>query len=306
MIDPQWPRASNWLAGEAESPSLLVVGVPSSKASIGRSRADLAPLEVRERLDRFSTYHGELGVDLGGVPVRDMGNWPVSELDMDELVEGVTDLAADLPSAPLTVYLGGDNAITRPLVAALGDDLSGVGLITFDAHHDVRDLGNGPTSGAPIRGLIEEHGLPGGNVVQIGIHSFANSRPYREYCDAVGITTVTVDQVSRIGMKTAIDVALSQLSATCPRIYVDVDIDVLDRVFAPACPGARPGGLDVRQLAEGVARCAAHPAVVAMDFVEVDPTADLAHQTLDTMAHLFLTAAAGLASRPTTPAATRT
>lgn len=278
----------------------MVVGVPSSKASLVPSRADLAPLDVRHRLDRFSTFHGELGVDFADVAVRDVGNWPVSELDMVPLVGEVMRLAKTLPDAPLTLHLGGDNAITRPLVASRSDDLSSVGLITFDAHHDVRVLNNGPNNGTPIRGLIEEHGLPGGNVVQIGIHSFANSAEYRSYSDRVGITTVTVDQVERIGVRAAVDVALNQLSATCDSIYVDVDVDVLDRAFAPACPGARPGGLTVRQLSQGVARCAAHPAVRAMDFVEVDPSIDVDHQTLDVLAHLLLTAVAGYASRNAT------
>jgi formiminoglutamase len=285
------------MTGEATDPTVVVVGVPSSRASLTESRADLMPLEVRHRLDRFSTYHGELGIDFGAVPVRDMGNWPVSELDMVPLVGEIMRLAEGLPEARLKLFLGGDNAITRPLVAAASNDLASIGLITFDAHHDVRVLDEGPTNGTPIRGLIEDHGLPGGNVVQIGIHSFANSSEYRHYADQAGITTVTVDQVDRIGMRAAVDVALSQLSASCDSIYVDVDLDVLDSAFAPACPGARPGGLTVRQLAQGVARCAAHPWVTAMDFVEVDPTADLNHQTLDVTAHMVLTAVAGFASR---------
>ncbi|HUG32168.1 MAG TPA: agmatinase family protein [Acidimicrobiia bacterium] len=297
MPDPHWPTAGVWLAGEASDPNLVVVGVPSSRASLFPARSDLAPLEVRERLYCFSTFHGEMEVDLDQIAVRDMGNWPVSEIDMDDLVEDIVDLAGTLPDAELTVFLGGDNAITRPLVASLSDDLSTVGLITFDAHHDVRSLESGPNNGTPVRGLIEEHGLPGANVVQIGIHSFANSAHYRAYCEEAEITTLTVSQVDQIGMPAAVDIALSRLSASCEVIYVDVDIDVLDRAFAPACPGARPGGLTVRQLAEGVARCAAHPAVRAMDLVEVDPTADIAHQTVDVMAHLLLTAAAGLAGR---------
>jgi formiminoglutamase len=286
-----------WLTDESSQPEVLVVGVPSSRASIGRSRADLAPLEVRHRLDRFSTFHGELGVDFSAVAIRDMGNWAVSELDMASMVTEVTRLAGNLPSAELKLFIGGDNAITRPLVAAEEADLSKVGVITFDAHHDVRSLRDGPTNGTPIRGLIEGHGLPGRNVVQIGIHSFANSAHYSKYSNEVGITTVTVEQVERIGMKAAVDVALNQLSGFCEIIYVDVDVDVLDQAFAPACPGARPGGLTVRQLSAGVARCAAHEAVTAIDFVEVDPTADVNHQTVDVLAHLLLTAVAGYATR---------
>lgn len=295
IVDPGWPRANVWLAGENPDPELIVVGVPSSTASLSPSRADLAPLEVRDRLSGFSTFHGELGIDFSGVKVRDLGNWAVSQLDAAEMIPEVTRLATTLPDAGLTLYLGGDNAITRPLVAAMGG-LDKVGVITFDAHHDVRTLDNGPSNGTPIRGLIEEHGLPGSNVVQIGIHSFANSATYRGYCDEKGITVTTIADIEERGIRTVVADAFDRL-AHCDRVYVDVDIDVLDRAFAPGCPGSRPGGLTVRQLATGVALTAADPKVEAMDFVEVDPTADRDHQTVDVMAHLMLTAIAGFATR---------
>jgi arginase family enzyme len=109
--------------------------------------------------------------------------------------------------------------------------------------------------------------------------------------------TMTVGQLEQLGMRGAVEVALGVLDARCDSIYVDVDIDVLDRVFAPGCPGARPGGLTVRQLADGVSSIAAHPKVTSMDFVEVDPASDRDHQTIDVMAHLFLTAVAGFATR---------
>ena len=298
IVDNHWPRASTWLASEPDDAPVGVVGVPYSKASLSPSRADLAPLVMRNRLDRFSTFHGESETDLSEVRVRDLGNWPVTHLDPAEMIPVVADLARKLDDFQLKLFLGGDNSITRPLCSVEDDDLSKVGLITFDAHHDVRSLDSGPSNGTPVRGLIEEHGLPGTNVVQIGIHSFANSAAYRSYCEEQGITTVSVAQVEKIGMLAAVDVALSQLAALTKRIYVDVDIDVLDRAFAPGCPGARPGGLTVRQLAAAVGKCAAHPAVKAMDFVEVDPELDVANQTIDVMAHLFLSAVAGFAQRP--------
>ena len=179
IVDRHWPRANVWLASESDEPDLLVVGVPSSKASLSPSRADLTPGAVRDRFARFSTFHGETGVNFSDLRVRDLGNWPVSELDMHAMPAMVEQFASGLPSAELVLYLGGDNAMTRPLVRAMGE---GVGVITFDAHHDVRSLENGPTNGTPIRGLIEEDELPGANVVQIGIHSFANSAAYRGYC----------------------------------------------------------------------------------------------------------------------------
>lgn len=295
IVDPLWPRADAWLAGESDEPDLVVVGVPSSKASLSPSRADMAPLVIRERLSRFSTFHGETGVDFGDLSVLDRGNWPVSELDMEEMPAEVRRLAAALPEAVLTVFLGGDNAITRPLVASMGG-LEAVGVLTFDAHHDVRSLEQGPTNGTPIRGLIEVEGLPGRNVAQIGIHSFANSAVYRAWCESQGVGVYTMSDVEEMGIDASVDDALARL-AHCDRVYVDVDVDVLDVVFAPGCPGARPGGMTVRDLARGVYLCAADPRVVAMDLVEVDPEADSTNRTIDVMAHLFLTSAAGLASR---------
>jgi formimidoylglutamase len=295
--DPHWPRADVWLAQEHPDPDILVVGVPTSRASLSPSRADLAPLEVRDRFSRFSTFHGEWGIDFGELAVRDEGNWPVSETDMHEMPKVVEDLAATLNRGPLTLYLGGDNAITRPLARSLSEDRSKVGLITFDAHHDVRTLDLGPTNGTPVRGLIEEDGLPGENVAQIGIHSFANSAAYRAYCDEKGVSVFTVADVGQRGIASVVEDALTVVGVMTDVVHVDVDIDVLDRASAPACPGARPGGLSVRDLAEGVRVCARNPKVVAIDFVEVNPEADRDGLTLDAMAHLVLSAVAGYAER---------
>lgn len=253
-------------------------------------------MAMRDRMSRFSTFHGEWEIDFGDIGVFDEGNWPVSHLDMHEMLAAVEQFASDLPDTPLVLYLGGDNAITRPLVNATGDGVR-VGVITFDAHHDVRTLDAGPTNGTPIRGLIEHDGMPGENIAQIGIHSFANSSTYRRYCNDKGISVATISDIEKSGIQNVVNGALEKLSNQCDRIYVDVDIDVLDVAYAPGCPGARPGGLSLRSLAEGVRLCASHPRVKAIDFVEVDADADIDGRTLDAMAHLLLCAAAGFTER---------
>lgn len=294
--DPSWPRADRWLARGSATPDVVVAGVPTAAASLSPSSGERTPGALRQALGRFSTYHGEWDVDLSEVGVLDAGDLPVAGLDRFALERDLAALASVLPEAPLRLYVGGDNAITRPLVRSCAPDLAEVGVLTFDAHHDVRTLDHGPTNGTPIRGLIED-GLPGDQVVQIGIHSFANSLPYRRYCDAQGIRVATVTEIERDGVGPVVDRALDHLSARCRTIYVDVDIDVLDRGVAPGCPGARPGGLDVRTLAEAVRRCGRHPLVAAADFVEVDPGRDVDGVTIDALATVFLSLVAGFAER---------
>jgi formimidoylglutamase len=219
---------------------------------------------------------------------------------MNQMPDVVDELAHSLPRVPLTLYLGGDNAITRPLARSLSPDRSRIGLITFDAHHDVRTLDLGPTNGTPVRGLIEEDGLSGDHVAQIGIHSFANSAEYRSYCDEQGVTVLTVDDVSLRGIGSVVEDALTVVAVKCDTVHLDIDIDVLDRAYAPGCPGARPGGMSIRDLAEGVRRCARNPKVASIDFVEVDAEADRDGLTLDVMAHLVLAAVAGYTERSAT------
>lgn len=290
-----------WLAGDSKAPEVVVVGVPNSKSSVIPSRADLAPLSLRSRLQRFSTFDSEHQREFGSIRVRDMGNWAISELDRREMPHAVKRLASELPSESFHLLLGGDNAITRPLVNAHGPDLSDVGLITLDAHHDLGDLENGPNNANPTRGLIEEDGLPATNVVQLGIHSFANSSQDRSFAETTGVTTITVSEIESDGMTSVADSALSSLDH-CSTIHVDVDIGVLDQAFAPGCRGSAPGGLSVRQLADGVRACAVHPRVASIDFVEVDPTLDTNSRTIDVMAHLILTAVSGFSRRSPTQA----
>ena len=309
--DPQWPRASDWLAsGGADDPGaplLAVLGAPLSKTSISPSRADTTPDAIRAALRGYSTLAAlgnSAAVDLNLIAVNDLGDVALADLDGDDaqdlLAAGVAE-AMDSPTSErrpdLLVLLGGDNAITRPAMAGAMSDLTTSGLLTLDAHHDVRGWHAGRTNGTPVRGLIED-GLPGEQVVQIGIGMFTNSPAYRAYCEEQGIAVVPVAAARAEGVAACVQRHLDGLAHSCDAIYVDLDIDVLDAVFAPGCPGARPGGITPGELVEAALIAAAHPAVVAIDIVEVDAEADVGGVTVGVAAQCLLAAAAGLALRP--------
>jgi formimidoylglutamase len=293
--DPLWLRASDWLARGASRPDVAIVGVPTSVGSISASEAWRTPGRLRQVIAGFSPYDGETGTDLTALAVADLGDWPVADLELADMVAEVSRHASELHPGPRYAFVGGDNAITRPLVAGLaGARLSDVGVLTLDAHHDVRVLDSGPRNGTPIRGLIAD-GLPGAHVHQIGIHSFANSRPYRDWCDSQGIGITTMAEVDATGIDVVVAQSLGDLAASCEWIHVDFDIDVLDRAFAPGCPGARPGGMTPRQLATAARLCGRHPKVRSADFVEVDPSVDRDDLTVMALAGTLLAFLSGAA-----------
>ena len=271
-----WPRASHWLTRDdgGDPTALVVAGVPLSEHAVTPSHYELAPTAIRTRLAKLSTWHGERHVSLDNLAVRDVGD-------------------AHRPPplrAPLTVLLGGHNAVTYHALAAAGP-LAHWGLLTLDAHHDVRPYEPGAVgNGSPVRALVDA-GLPGDHIVQVGIHGFSNSRSHYDWCVAHGIAVHGPDRVGDIAG------LLDELAARCAAIYVDIDVDVLDRAFAPACPGSRPGGATPRQLFQAAGTAGAHPTVRASDSVEVDPAADVAGITVDAAALAWLNAAAGYATR---------
>ena len=272
-MSAEWPTAAEWLASDIAG-GLVVAGMPITEHAVTPSAYGRAPGAVRSRLARLSSFHGEREIDLRRVPVVDVGD---------------SGLSPELGSA-LVIVLGGHNGVTFHTLSTAGE-LGGWGLLTLDAHHDVRRYEPGAvTNGSPVRALIDA-GLPGSNVVQVGIHGFSNAAADRQWCLDQGVTVLGPERVDEVGQQ------LDSLAQRCDRIYVDIDIDVLDRAFAPGCPGSRPGGITPRQLFEAAFAAGAHPSVAAVDIVELDPTADVEHITTDAAALALLNTAAGFATR---------
>lgn len=299
--DPGWPPASDWLAGDRAadaSSTLAVVGAPVRRGSITGGRFDLAPAAIRRALERFSTAALDPQGDLGNVIARDEGDLDVAGAVPEQALPPIASaVERALSGAGAVALLGGDNSITRPAVHGLGGDLDRAGLLTLDAHVDFRATDGGLTNGNPVRALVED-GLRGTNVVQVGIQSFANSPAYLAAARQAGITIVAADRIRERGVDAVIGDALEDLSGRVDAIHVDLDLDVLDAAFAPASPGARPGGLAPWQLRRVARLCGAHPAVRAVDLVELDPERDHAGATALVAASCLLEFAVGLGGRP--------
>ncbi|MDP8982480.1 MAG: arginase family protein [Acidobacteriota bacterium] len=274
------------------------MGAPLRLGSITPGRCDLAPRAIRDALHRFSTYDIETDRDLRDLPAHDYGDLDLARSTPEQAFAPLSAAVTDaLRNADALVLLGGDNSITRAGVHGLGP-LHSRGLLTLDAHLDLRDLDDGLTNGNPVRALLAD-GLPGRNIVQIGIQSFANSKAYFDFARDAGIHVITAEQAHARGLKKTVRDALDQLAGSAEDIYVDLDLDVLDRAFAPAAPGSRPGGFAPWELRTVARLCGAHPSVRVLDLVEIDPTRDIADTTILAASACLLSFASGVLGRRT-------
>lgn len=296
--DELWPRAGGWPEFRAgERADAVLLGVPTWRTSLSPTGAHATPSAIRETLPRYSaTLMGPPPVDLNqALRIADAGD--IAEPDGDAgtsaTVARVDELAAH---SDLVIALGGDNSLSYPVARGAG----ATGLITIDAHFDLRD---GVSNGSPVRRLVED--APGSEridparIVQIGIADFANSAAYARRAADWGICVITLDELRHRGTADVAAEALEVAGAgDVPRVHLDVDVDAADRAAAPGCPASVPGGLAAFELRALVRTLAGDARIVSADIAEVDATADAADgRTVRLAALCVLELLAGLASR---------
>jgi arginase family enzyme len=269
----RWPNLSDLIVPPETAAPVGLVGAPLAAGSVTPGSCDLAPPLLRQTLRRIGTYDIETGRELS-TRVADRGDAEITGLSIEQATDPIRDAVQFSASLhELTLLVGGNNAVTRPGVLGLDLPLEKVGLITLDAHFDMRDTHEGLSNGNPVRALIED-GLPGANIAQVGLAGFANSsKMHRDAVDA-GNLVITVGDVGLNGIERSIERSLSHV-AHCDAIVVDCDIDVIDRSQFPAAPGARPGGMAVTQFFRAVRQLASEPRVRVIDLTEWDPPLDL-------------------------------
>lgn len=294
--DALWPRASAWLQAADENPNhsydLGLIGIPAHLTSISPTDAHTTPAAIRAALARYSTYNWSTETDISVLSFADFGD--VVEPDSVEGEARTSALAAAASArAGLLIGLGGDNSATFAMARGVfGQSASQPpGLITLDAHHDLRE---GVSNGSPVRRLIDEANLDGRNIVQIGIADFSNSPAYAKRAKELGIYVIPR---SALRGRTPADVmaeAVSVAGSTGGPIHLDFDVDVCDRSVVPACPAAAPGGISADEFRQFAFEAGRYAQIRSLDFTEIDASKDSADgRTVRLAALAILELAAG-------------
>lgn len=291
--DALWPRGATWLQSNSSNADISVFGVPAHKTSISKTGAHKTPAAIRKALLRYSTYNATRRLDIATLKISDLGD--VKSPDSIEGEQRTSAMASVAAKSRLAVALGGDNSITFAVARGVfGTDLSNAGLITLDAHHDLRD---GISNGSPVRRLIEA-GLNPKRIVQIGIADFSNSPAYAQRAQELGIRVIARSELRRRSVEDIWAEAISIAGAGSAGVHVDFDVDVCDRAVVPGCPAAAPGGISADELRHFAYLAGWSKLVKSIDITEVDATADAPDgRTVRLAALVLLEAAAGLASR---------
>jgi len=291
--DQLWPRASTWLrsAEPGRNYDLGLMGIPAHLTSISPTNAQTTPAAIREALQRYSTFNWTTETDVATLSFADFGD--VSEPDSEAGEARTSQLVAEASNhSGLAIGLGGDNSVTFAMARGVfGAHLETAGLITLDAHHDLRD---GISNGSPVRRLVDELGLDGRRIVQIGIADFSNSPAYAARAKELGIHVIPRSALRDRSMAEVMAEAVAIAGAAGGPIHVDFDVDVCDRSVVPACPAAAPGGISADEFRQLAFEAGRYSQVRSVDFTEIDASIDSADgRTVRLAALAILELAAG-------------
>jgi len=260
----------------ADGRAIGLLGIPFDANSSHRRGPRKAPRAIRAAMgSEAGNAWSERGIEVWpSARVVDHGDLRVSpraasRKPIEQIERGV---AKVLAVTPRLVVLGGDHAVTYPVLRAVVAARGPVNVLHFDAHPDLYPEldGNRYSHACPFARSLEDGLID--RLVQVGIRSYA---------------PVQAEMTRRHGVETWRAWEVGQMKPLRFRspLYVSIDLDALDPAFAPGVSHREPGGLTVRQVLDVLAAIRA-PRLVGGDVVELNPDCDIDGQSATVAARL--------------------
>jgi agmatinase len=263
---------------------IAILGTPTDEGSPWKPGARFAPRKIRELSVKYAGY-GPVQNQLGYYDIEedrryleyerrhrrivDCGDSDIIYTNVKKTFENITrDVGRILKAGAFPVVIGGDHAVTYPVVRAYGERLN---VVHFDAHLDYRPFIHGVqwANGNPIRNVSQLKTVH--HIVQVGIRSLRTSQADVADSRARGNDVVTIPEFRRRGHQAIVD----RLPKSEP-VYVSIDIDVLDLPLVPGCASSEVNGLSYDELRQTLFAIARSREVIGFDLVEVNPMLDVA------------------------------
>ncbi len=289
-----------------------IIGVPLDFGA-GRRGVDMGPSAIR--------YAGlRHGLESLGHTVQDLGNVEVPLLEtcdegdprlkyMTPIIEINQRLAervdASIAAGRVPLVLGGDHSLALGSVmgAARGRKL---GLIWLDAHGDFNTHESTPSGnihGMPLAAicghgaetLVTLGGAMGGgakidphNIAIVGVRDLDPKE--KPLLRSSGVAVYSMEAIDRLGIGEVMHRAIEVACRGTDGIYLSLDLDGIDPMFAPGVGTPVTGGLSYREAHLAVELIAEANRLIGMDLVEVNPILDHANSTAKLAVELALSA----------------
>ena len=215
----------------------IIYGVPYDKTSSFRLCASKGPKEIWFSSWNFESYNIKTGFDLREAKIHDYGNLDVKNkkpIEMVNIVKNFTKKIIDQKKIP--IVLGGEHSITSGIIQAFPKDIS---VVSLDAHIDFREqYENEKYSHSCVIRRISDH-IDLKNVAVLGIRS-AEKEEYKN-SKIKSLFSKDIFTIKKQGIEKILNQTIKYLNNK--KIYLTLDIDVIEPAYAPGTSTPEPFGL---------------------------------------------------------------
>lgn len=283
----------------------------SSAVSLWGVRLDLgaadlgtfdAPTALRDQGIVTKLQHSGLHItDMGDITARKRSQLSIGEPALpylDEIIRINSELAARVDHAlhdgKQVVVLGGDHSVNLGAFSGASTAFNGdIGLIYIDAHgdmntpesslsHNIHGMHLASLMGFGPRSMVQLHRpdtkLAVKNLLHIGASDLDEAE--KQLIADHAISAVTMFDLLTGGMTAALE-AIAALCSRTSRVWVSIDLDAIDCLYAPAVGIPNQGGLTYREIALLTEFIGSHCTVAGIDLVEYCPSLDENHKTAE-------------------------
>jgi agmatinase len=254
------------ISDNLKSGMVAVIGIPFDAYSSFMQGAARAPAQIRKTMNSGAgNLCSESGIDLATQPdFIDLGDMHI-DADSDAIENIEASITELLNRDVRLISLGGDHAITYPIIKSFHKRFGRLEIVQLDAHPDLYDIydGNRFSHACPFARIMEEK--LASRLVQIGIRSL---NPHQK------------QQAQRFGVE-IIDMQNLQQATSIyweNPVYLSIDLDVLDPAFAPGVSHLEPGGMSTRRLIDLIQGL--QVPIAGADIVEFNPKRDSSEITV--------------------------
>ena len=176
--------------------------------------------------------------------IADVGDAPIIPTNAEDSFYNITAMTRKvLEKGAMPVVLGGDHAVSFPVVRAF--DEQPLYVFHFDAHIDYTPFMHGfeYTNGHAFRHINAMANVD--TIYQVGIRSLRNVKEYVDDSFRDGNRIVSMEEFRDVGQDNLVEELPSDA-----KVYVSIDIDVLDMSLVPGCVSAEPNGMHVPGVGE--------------------------------------------------------
>jgi len=244
----------------------IIFGVPYDKTSSFRKGARYGPIDIRQASWNYEAYNMITGNDIKDIKFCDYGDIDVKNKTPRQMVKKVKELTTRiLDKNKFPILLGGEHSLTSGAIQAYSNDIT---VLSLDAHLDYRDKHeNEKYNHACVIRRISDF-VDAENIFVCGVRSADK----KEFEDAKmnNISIILSSEINKKGISYFLDKLYDRLKSK--KIYMTLDVDVLDPSFAPGTSTPEPFGITPFDILEIIDFFSSQ--LVGFDVVETCPPYD--------------------------------